>query len=104
MAALDAKHVLADTQEIMEIGLRLSLAAGYSMARAAVARFRSDGWFPSPASPPSSAHQIARRHPDHVLSLLEGIEQTGLEAPVVVTMLHDANQKPPTGLVEGFTE
>src|SRR5216684_6074662 len=56
MAALDAKHVLADTQEIMEIGLRM-LPGGWlfngkgcgSSISAATAGF------PSPASPPSSA-------------------------------------------------
>jgi len=56
MAALDAKHVLADTQEIMEIGLRM-LPGGWlfngkgcgSSISAATAGF------PSPVSPPSSA-------------------------------------------------
>jgi len=56
MAAVDAKHVLADTQEIMAIGLRLlpggwlfnGKGRGSSISAAAAG-------FPFPASPPSSA-------------------------------------------------
>ena len=55
MAAVDAKHVLADTQKIMEIGVRLlpggwlfnGNGRGGSISPAATG-------FPSPASPPSS--------------------------------------------------
>src|SRR5258708_19982563 len=55
MAAADAKHVLADTQEIMAIGLRLlpggwlfnGRGRGSSISAATAA-------FPSPPSPPSS--------------------------------------------------
>ena len=64
MAAVDAKHVLADTQEIMEIGLRL-LPGGWlfngkgrgSSISAAMAGF------PSPASPPSSARSDSSASP-----------------------------------------
>ena len=56
MAKVDAKHVLADTQKMMEIGLRLLPGSwlfnrngrGGSISVAPAA-------FPSPASPPSSA-------------------------------------------------
>jgi len=56
MAAIDAKHVLADTQEIMEIGLRL-LPGGWlfnGKGRGSSISAATAG-FPSPASPPSSA-------------------------------------------------
>jgi hypothetical protein len=56
LAAVDAKHVVADTQEVMEIGLRFlpggwlfnGLGRGSSISTAAAG-------FPFPASPPSSA-------------------------------------------------
>jgi hypothetical protein len=64
MAAVDAKHVLADTQEIMEIGLRLlpggwlfnGKGRGSSISAAAAG-------FPLPASPPSSARSDCSASP-----------------------------------------
>ena len=56
MATVDAKHVLADTQEIMEIGLRL-LPGGWlfnGKGRGSSISAATAG-FPSPASPHSSA-------------------------------------------------
>ena len=64
LAAVDAKHVLADTQEIMEIGLRLvpggwlfnGKGRGSSIAAAMAG-------FPSPASPPSSGRSDCSASP-----------------------------------------
>jgi len=64
MAAVDAKHVLTDTREIMEIGLRL-VPGGWlfngkgrgSSISAAMAGF------PSPASPPSSGRSDCSASP-----------------------------------------
>jgi hypothetical protein len=56
MTAVDAKHVLADTQKIMEIGVRL-LPGGWlfnGKGRGGSTSAAAAG-FPSPASPPSSA-------------------------------------------------
>jgi len=56
MTAVDAKHVLADTQKIMEIGVRL-LPGGWlfnGKGRGSTTSAAAAG-FPSPASPPSSA-------------------------------------------------
>jgi hypothetical protein len=64
MAAVDAKHVLADTQEIMEIGLRL-LPGGWLFngkgRGSAISAATAD--FPSPASPPSSARSDSSGSP-----------------------------------------
>ena len=63
MAAVDAKHVLADTQEIMAIGLFLpggwlfnGKGRGSSISAAAAG-------FPFPASPPSSARSDSSASP-----------------------------------------
>jgi hypothetical protein len=64
MAAGDAKHVLADTQEIMEIGLRL-LPGGWlfnGKGRGSSISTATAG-FPSPASPPSSARSDSSASP-----------------------------------------
>ena len=64
MAALDAKHVLADTQEIIEIGLRL-LPGGWlfnGKGRGSSISAATAG-FPSPASPPSSARPDSSASP-----------------------------------------
>jgi len=56
MANVDAKHVLTDTQKIMEVGARL-LAGGWlsnDMGRGSMNSAAAAG-SPSPASPPSSA-------------------------------------------------
>jgi hypothetical protein len=64
MATVDAKHVLADTQRIMEIGVRLlpggwlfnGSGRGGSISPAAAS-------FPSPASPPSSGRPDSSASP-----------------------------------------
>jgi hypothetical protein len=64
MAAADGKHVLADTQEIMEIGLRL-LPGGWlfnGKGRGSSISEATAG-FPSPASPPSSARSDSSASP-----------------------------------------
>jgi hypothetical protein len=64
MAAVDAKHALADTQEIMEIGFRL-LPGGWlfnGMSRSSFTSASMAG-FPSPASPPSSARSDCSASP-----------------------------------------
>ena len=56
MTTVDAKHVLADTQKIMEIGVRL-LPGGWlfnGKGRGSAISAAAAG-FPSPPSPPSSA-------------------------------------------------
>src|SRR5712671_8036208 len=80
MAAGDAKHVLADTQEIMEIGLRLlpgrrlfnGKGRGSSISAAAAGfRFR----------PPPRRHQLgqmAQRHQRHRFELACGASNKGL--------------------------
>jgi hypothetical protein len=64
MAAVDAKHVLADTQKIMEIGLRL-LPGGWLFngkgRGSSISAATAD--FPSPASPPSSARSDSSASP-----------------------------------------
>jgi hypothetical protein len=58
MATADAKHVLADTQKIMEIGVRLLPGSWLFNGRGRGSSISAAVGSPSPASPPSPLDQI----------------------------------------------